>query len=746
MADTLESLEIEVKHSATGAASEITKVANAIAEMGKALGGVLPDLKAYASLLKQIGTAKVPKSVGEKLQASIESTDKGVIANIKSVTSNPLSDDLQAKIADADKLDAVIHRVEASAKKMHDAFKKGNEESAWRAKEQQLNAMAQAARIEAQAQKEAAKAASEAAKAAQTQAKTPVPLDTRELITAAGEVELLQHKLESLQEARNQAFLSGDAEKAWSFQQQILSTQKTLEKAEQAAKGAAKGVRELADSTKQSKSPLDNFIASLKRIAFYRIIRGIIKAITQAFKEGLEMAYQFSAGMSDEGHRFAEALDRMKSAGNQMKGQLGAAFAALLAAVEPILIAIINLVTRVADAITQLLSAFTGTTYLKANASAAKFADTMARGGGAAKEWKNQLLGFDEINRLNEPSSGGGGGGANPLAGYDMTSEPISEFWMGVADKLRPVFEDIEDIFRGLLDFITGVFTGDWELAFQGLGSIVEGLGSLVNHVLNGFVIPLFDGFAAKVIERVDSLLQHIEEKTGIDLTKLREGVAYGLNYIRFLIEGFAIQVGWVVQDLCDTISALLRGDWDAAWDSASKIVSDASVDVQSQANIMAQIVSGAMAAGGNASADFAEAFSVNMETARGQMAATGNSSLTVNESENGLSFIARIANFAGKILRIGSMFPALFASGGFPDEGQLFIANEAGPEMVGTIGGRTAVAPSNDIVEAVRQGVYDAVLAANSNGNNDVSVKVYLDSREIKVGQQRLNRAWGVG
>jgi hypothetical protein len=35
--------------------------------------------------------------------------------------------------------------------------------------------------------------------------------------------------------------------------------------------------------------------------------------------------------------------------------------------------------------------------------------------------------------------------------------------------------------------------------------------------------------------------------------------------------------------------------------------------------------------------------------------------------------------------------------------------------------------------------------MAANGNGNNDVSVRVFLDSREIKAGQQRLNRAWGV-
>ncbi len=72
-------------------------------------------------------------------------------------------------------------------------------------------------------------------------------------------------------------------------------------------------------------------------------------------------------------------------------------------------------------------------------------------------------------------------------------------------------------------------------------------------------------------------------------------------------------------------------------------------------------------------------------------------------------------------------------------------MAREAGPELVGTVGGRTAVANNDQIVEGIRQGVYEAVTAANGSGNNDVSVRVYLDSREIKAGQTRVNRAWGV-
>ena len=49
------------------------------------------------------------------------------------------------------------------------------------------------------------------------------------------------------------------------------------------------------------------------------------------------------------------------------------------------------------------------------------------------------------------------------------------------------------------------------------------------------------------------------------------------------------------------------------------------------------------------------------------------------------------------------------FAKGGFPESGQLFWAREAGPELVGTMGGRTAVANNSQIVDGIRAGVRDA-------------------------------------
>ena len=66
------------------------------------------------------------------------------------------------------------------------------------------------------------------------------------------------------------------------------------------------------------------------------------------------------------------------------------------------------------------------------------------------------------------------------------------------------------------------------------------------------------------------------------------------------------------------------------------------------------------------------------------------------------------------------------YASGGFPDEGELFIAREAGAEMVGSIGRRAAVANNDQIVEAISAGVYQAVRNANGgNGGNNRNTTV---------------------
>jgi phage-related protein len=72
-----------------------------------------------------------------------------------------------------------------------------------------------------------------------------------------------------------------------------------------------------------------------------------------------------------------------------------------------------------------------------------------------------------------------------------------------------------------------------------------------------------------------------------------------------------------------------------------------------------------------------------------------------------------------------------LLAEGGIVNEGQMFIAREAGPELVGSIGRKTAVANNDQIVSGIESGVYRAMVAANSTnkgGSQTIHIITEID------------------
>lgn len=81
------------------------------------------------------------------------------------------------------------------------------------------------------------------------------------------------------------------------------------------------------------------------------------------------------------------------------------------------------------------------------------------------------------------------------------------------------------------------------------------------------------------------------------------------------------------------------------------------------------------------------------------------------------------------------------YADGGFPDYGDLFIANEAGPELVGTIGNRTAVANSSTIETAIYNAVRSAMSDSNTGGQSaDIHVTVDIDGDTVGETVARYN------
>ena len=520
---------------------------------------------------------------------------------------------------------------------------------------------------------------------------------------------------------------------------------------------AAKSVEKVGKAAEKATKPMNNFLSSLKRIAFYRIIRGIIKSITQAFTEGLEKAYLFSAAASDVmDRRFAAAMDSMKSSANAMKVQLGSAFIALLTAIQPIIEALINLVLRAADAIAQFFAAFTGKTYVKASKVATQFADTMGRGGAAAKEWKNQLLGFDEINRLNEPNQGGGGGGANPLQGFGGELSPINEqlfaFVNNLKEKLKPAIDRVKEAFDrlkeawdrlkeslsqdgALKNLVTDLLVLGGDLVLNGITLVTDTLTILLN-----VLTALQTGDWTPVWESLTKAFQDVWQAV---YDFVWDGLIVLADAIDALIPG--------EQNLADKLRAVKDGTYEATVQmedgtEAIYTMSDAAKDASGKLNgTLKPSLEQNQTAVKNLTDDFrlfgndASAFITSLFQPLADLCAWIDSAL------QGFGLLQGVNARVNQMNADGSIYLQGFASGGFPQEGQLFLANEgSAPEMVGTMGGRTAVATNGDIVEGIRQGVYEAVSAANS-GDKDVQVRVYLDSREIKIGQERINRAWGV-
>ena len=87
----------------------------------------------------------------------------------------------------------------------------------------------------------------------------------------------------------------------------------------------------------------------------------------------------------------------------------------------------------------------------------------------------------------------------------------------------------------------------------------------------------------------------------------------------------------------------------------------------------------------------------------------TGLADSIKNELESQVAKFSFTNKNGQTITNWGALNLTLAANGGFPTEGQMFVAREAGPELVGTIGNRTAVVNNEQIVASVARGVATA-------------------------------------
>lgn len=246
---------------------------------------------------------------------------------------------------------------------------------------------------------------------------------------------------------------------------------------------------------------LRTLFSSLSRIAFYRVIRTAIKEIGEAFKEGSENAYWYSREFGVATHYISEAYDSLTASSFQMKNQLGAVWATLIATIQPVIEQIIALVQRAAEVVTQFFAILSGkSTYLKAVRVAKQWADATDKGAKAAKEWRNQLLGFDEIYRLEEPSDSGSGKTDNtPDYGTMFEEAPVENY-----------LKDLMDAFKN----------GQW-----------AELGKMLADKLNGLVDSIdWSGWGQKIGEKINAAIQTIYAfLKNVDFKNIGRSLAEGL-------------------------------------------------------------------------------------------------------------------------------------------------------------------------------------------------------------------------
>ena len=638
-----------------------------------------------------------------------------------------------------------------------------------------------------------------------------------------------------------------------------------------AAKRATAPIRNLG-------SQFVNLAKSIGRIALYRAVRSAIKNISSATREGIQNLVRYSAAMnSTDAANANRTMSEYASTLQQVKNSIGSAVMPVLTALLPLINTISSAFITAANAINMFFQALQGKgTFTKAKKNSVDYAKSLNTASGAAKELQKTLLGFDEINRLNDKNSGGGGG-ASGVDYSDMFEEAqVSDKVKKIAEWTKKTIDKIKEFLTSAIGILTtalGLFVIGAILAFSGaniplgLGMMVLGgvlfakeiaakWGSLSEEVkdsimkimlivggavfaigailaFSGANIPLGIGLmltGAAILGTAAKLDWNRLKKSlqgtlgiitaavstaflalGAVLTFSGANVPLGIGLMIVGAAGLAatvvanwdsigqlckqalektkrviVSVGYLALGvlLCCTVIGLPLGIglieegakslaekrtpvWDNVSTKAKEVFEDVKKIAKSSGMValgvllcftgvgiplgLGMLIEGGASLAQSRDPDWNSIFTP-IKNAWAAISNWWNTSVQpiidnwknkINNIFSGAKSVS--VSGGGGSGRSGSFGKvSLKANGGFVSSGELFAARESGPELVGTIGGRTAVANNDQIVEAVSAGVARAVASVMGN-IADRPQKIYLDGKEITSSQNRRNRMYGI-
>ena len=583
-----------------------------------------------------------------------------------------------------------------------------------------------------------------------------------------------------------------------------------------ASETTSRGFFTLGKSVGHTGGMFGKLLKSIGRIAFYRMLRTAIKEVTKAFSEGLKNAYQFS---KRTGGLLAPALDKVSSAAGRMKNQLGAALGGVLTAIAPIIIRIINLVTRAANAITQLFAILNGSgVYKRATEQMEEWGDAA---GGAGGKVKGLLAAWDELNVIGQESGGGGGGSSDynddmfewaevdsdwaqlfNEGDFFKIGEKINEGLGDISASLSDWFEKIQEEHYGtkLADFLNGIFSDP--TAFEQAGkALADGINTIIYFALDFETNFDADEAADAIAAFINSAIENTDW-VAVGKTLM----LFVMNVLEF-VSGLLVRLNWealfkaildviggalekisipkilailvnISGAIIKAISGLVRAilNWLATSDIGVTI---AELLIGPTFTLVAKLVPGvesafkdALAAIADGVGGFTEGIDNAIDDLSSEMTAWADALDSLNEGaseyESSANTVTESTNIMldafhkyreeinsippKKVVTVetryavsgggvggggGGYRPATLqtkASGGFVESGQLFVAREAGPEMVGTIGGNTAVANNDQIVAGIQNGVAQANEQQNALLRQQNSLLSRLLEKELVI------------
>lgn len=345
---------------------------------------------------------------------------------------------------------------------------------------------------------------------------------------------------------------------------------------------------------------------------------------------------------------------------------------------------------------------------------------------------------------------------------------------VGVLGGVVTAMTGVVEIFTGFAQFLKGVFTGDLDLVKKSFATFGSGISKIFSGVIDGLVKG-FTGWVSGVIEGVTNLggtllgtlIPNIVNGVATFFSNLCADIAQffmnAWNSICALwstvgnwfntkvitpVDTFFSTLGTKIATSFTTSWTKVKAEWGVVTDwFESKIIAPVQTAFESMCSSVGGFFVSLWDRIAGVFAGVGGWFQSNVVDAiNSAFRALVNGAISLLERMlNGI--IRPLNNFIGKVNSVLSIvgggistisyvsIPRL-ANGGFVDEGQLFIAREAGAEMVGRIGRKTAVANNDQIVESVSQGVYEAVRRAsgetNSSNSRPITVIVQMNGKEL--------------